>query len=69
MRYTLWHGDTANLIGDYASLEEALIDVRTEIELNDDADELVLQAEERPPRLIAGGEALRMLAFEAVNAT
>lgn len=69
MRYTLWHGDTANLIGDYASLEEALIDVRTEIELNDDAEELVLQVVARPPRLVAGGEALQMLAFEAVKAT
>ena len=68
MRYTLWHTETANLIGDYPSLDEALVDVRAEIELNDDAADLLLQVEERPPRLVAGGEALRALAFEVVQA-
>lgn len=68
MRYTLWHTDTANLIGDFASLHEALADVRSEIDLNDDADKLVLQIEECPPRSIASGEALRVMAFEPIQA-
>lgn len=67
MRYTLWHTDTANLIGDFGSLDEALVDVRDEIETNDDAEELILQMETRPPRLVAGGEELRAMAFEAVG--
>lgn len=69
MRYTLWHTDTANLIGDFGSLDEALFDVRAEIETNDDAEELLLQIEERPPRLIAGGEELRVMAYAAVAQT
>lgn len=45
MRYTVWHLETGNLIGDFDSEAAALEAVREEIEANDDAEDLVLQAD------------------------
>lgn len=65
MRYTLWHADSGNLIGDFESEDAALAAVRDEIRINDDADSLILQEEGVSSTLVAEGIALQQLAFDA----
>ena len=60
MRYTIWHLDTGNLIGDYPTEDAALAAVRAEILVNVSPDLLVLQREQAgdDPELVASGPAL-----------
>jgi len=59
-RYTLWHLGTGNLIGDFSSKSSALAAVRHEIDLNGDAEDLVLQLEPATgkPQYVGSGDAL-----------
>ena len=47
MRYTIWHLDTGNLIGDFATESAAMAAVRDEIHANASPDALVLQRLQR----------------------
>lgn len=59
MRYTLWHLETGNLIGDFQSEAAALDAVREEIAANDDAEDLVLQSDRGSrSKLVASGSEL-----------
>ena len=65
MRYTIWHLDTGNLIGDFATESAALAAVREEIQANASPDGLVLQRDRAgdDPEFVASGSALAALAF------
>lgn len=65
MRYTIWHLDTGNLIGDFATESAALAAVRDEIHANASPDALVLQRERTggDSEFVASGSALVTLAF------
>jgi hypothetical protein len=59
VRYTLWHLETGNLIGDFPSEVAALDAVREEIAANDDAEDLVLQSDRGSrSQLVASGSEL-----------
>lgn len=65
MRYTIWHIDTGNLIGDFATESAAMAAVREEIRANAAPDALILQRE-RPgaePEFVASGSTLADLAL------
>ncbi len=47
MRYSLWHTETGNLIGDFATEADALQAVLDEVRINDDAQDLVLQLDRK----------------------
>jgi hypothetical protein len=65
VRYTIWHLDTGNLIGDFATESAALAAVRGEIQANASPDALVLQRERTggDSEFVASGSALASLAF------
>lgn len=65
MRYTIWHLDTGNLIGDFATESAALAAVRGEIQANASPDALILQRERTgaDSEFVASGSALAILAF------
>lgn len=67
VHYTIWHLDTGNLIGDYATEAAALAVVRDEIQANASPDVLVLQRERagNDPELVASGPDLATRAFRA----
>ncbi len=67
MRYTIWHLDTGNLIGDFATESAAMAAVRDEIHANASPDALVLQRERTgaEPEFVASGSALADLAFRS----
>ena len=67
MRYTIWHLDTGNLIGDFATESAALAAVRDEIHANASPDALVLQREQTDgdSEFVASGSALATRAFRA----
>lgn len=67
MRYTIWHLDTGNMIGDFATEAAALAAVREEIQANASPDLLVLQRERagKDPEFVASGRALATRAFRA----
>ena len=64
MRYTIWHLDTGNLIGDFAAESVAMAAVRDEIHANAAPDALVLQRERTggESEFVASGSALADLA-------
>lgn len=66
MRYTIWHLDTGNMIGDFATEAAALAAVR-EFEANGSPDSLVLQRERvgADPRFVASGPRLASRALRA----
>ena len=67
MRYTIWHLDTGNMIGDYATEAGALAAVREELAANASADMLVLQRERAgaDPQFVASGPRLASRALRA----
>ena len=67
MRYTIWHLDTGNMIGDFATEAAALAAVREELQANASADTLVLQRERTgaDPQFVASGPRLAACAFRA----
>ena len=67
MRYTIWHLDTGNLIGDFPTESAALAAVRDEIRANASPDALVLQREQTDgdSEFVASGSALARRAFRA----
>lgn len=67
MHYTIWHLDTGNMIGDFATEAAALAAVRDEIQTNASPDALVLQRERagNDPEFVASGPALATRAFRA----
>ena len=67
MRYTIWHLDTGNMIGDFATEDAALAAVRDEIQANASPDALVLQRERagNDPEYVASGPALATRALRA----
>ena len=64
MRYTIWHLDTGNLIGDFATESAAMAAVRDEIHANASPDALVLQRDRTGGEsdFVASGSALASLA-------
>jgi len=56
VHYTIWHLDTGNMIGDFATEAAALAAVRDEIQANASPDALVLQRERagNDPEFVAG---------------
>jgi len=60
VRYTIWHLDTGNMIGDFATEAAALAAVREELQANASADTLVLQRERTgaDPQFVASGPRL-----------
>ena len=64
MRYTIWHLDTGNLIGDFATESAAMAAVRDEIDANASPDALVLQRDRTggESEFVASGSALANLA-------
>jgi hypothetical protein len=71
VRYTIWHLDTGNMIGDYATEAAALAAVRDEIHANASPDALVLQRERAGSRpvFVASGTALAARAFRAARSS
>jgi hypothetical protein len=67
MHYSLWHRDTGDNIGDFDSEAAALGAVREEIELNNDADELMLEVFDSRQKVYLAGQDLRELAFASRN--
>ena len=69
VRYTIWHLDTGNMIGDYATEAAALAAVRDEIQANASPDALVLQRERAgiDPEFVASGPALARRAFRTAR--
>ena len=67
MRYTIWHLDTGNLVGDYPTEGAALGAVRDELQLHTSPDLLVLQRERAgaDPEFVASGAALAARAFRS----
>lgn len=67
MRYTIWHLDTGNMIGDFATEAAALAAVRDELQANGSPDSLVLQRERTglAPQFVASGQALARRASRA----
>ena len=67
MRYTIWHLDSGNLIGDFATESAAMAAVRDEIHANASPDALVLQRDRTgaEPEFVASGSALADLAFRS----
>ena len=67
MRYTIWHLDTGNMIGDFATEAAALAAVRDELQANGSPDSLVLQRERTglDPQFVASGRSLVRRAFRA----
>lgn len=65
MRYTIWHMDTGNLIGDFATESAAMAAVREEIRVNAAPDALILQRERAgaEPEFVASGTGLADLAL------
>ena len=65
MRYTIWHLDTGNLIGDFATESAAMAAVRDEIDANASPDALVLQRDRTGGEsdFVASGSALANLAI------
>lgn len=65
MRYTIWHVDTGNLIGDFATESAAMAAVREEIRANAAPDALILQREQTgaEPEFVTSGTALADLAL------
>ena len=64
MRYTIWHLDTGNLIGDFATESAAMAAVRNEIHANASPDALVLQRDRTggESEFVASGSVLANLA-------
>jgi hypothetical protein len=67
VRYTIWHLDTGNLIGDYPTEISALAAVRDELQVNTSPDLLVLNREQAgtDPGFVASGPALATRAFRS----
>jgi len=67
VRYTIWHVDTGNMIGDFATEAAALAAVRAELQANASPDALVLQRERagNDPEFVASGPGLAKRAFRA----
>lgn len=65
VRYTIWHMDTGNLIGDFATESAAMAAVREELHANLAPDGLVLQRERAgaEPEFVASGTTLADLAL------
>jgi hypothetical protein len=56
MRYSLWHLETGNVIGDFDNEEAALAAVREEVATNDDADSLMLAPQDQSDDALYGAE-------------
>lgn len=71
MRYTIWHMDTGNLIGDFETESLAMEAVRDELHANASPDALVLQRERTgaEPEFVASGSALAELSHRHVGGT
>lgn len=71
MRYTIWHLDTGNLIGDYPTEAAALAAVRDELRVNTSPDQLVLQRERAgtDPEMVASGLGLAKWAFRSATSS
>ena len=71
MRYTIWHLDTGNLIGDYPTEAAALVAVRDELQSSTSPDQLVLQRERTgtDPEMVASGPALATWAFRSARSS
>ncbi len=67
MRFAIWHLETGNMIGDFATEAAALAAVREEIQANGSPDLLVLQRDVAggDPEFIASGRALATRALRA----
>jgi hypothetical protein len=71
VRYTIWHLETGNLIGDYTTEAAALDAVRHQLQLNTSPDLLVLQRERTgtDPEFVASGPALATRAFRSARSS
>lgn len=67
MRFAIWHLETGNMIGDFATEAAALAAAREEIQANGSPEALVLQREgaDSDPEFMASGPALATRAFRA----
>jgi hypothetical protein len=54
MRYSLWHLETGNVIGEFENEDAAIAAVREEVATNDDADQLMLAPEDPSAEPIFG---------------